>query len=496
MNKDQTKMIGDLSRNMDSVLSKITSIDNRNSSMEDSIRDLSKIGDVSKFSDMISEKLKGGVLADLSGKIDGKIGDGISKGIKEFGKSKNFSDILTGDIGNKISEMIGKIGDNSPKVNIPFKDLSKADSSDIFSKLSDLGIPGFKDGGEIQKNGMALVGEEGPELIMGNQGDQVVSKYDLEDSLLGLKTEKDANSKDNVYSPNPDSIEFSILATTAQKVIRDNFPDVEILTKDVFENFVEDIEKIEPSRDRKDFLSMARSEDEILSKLEPWLEDNNLLKIDTFTPEDVKGLTEPIDMDSEQEKISLEDSLEESKGKDKESKRKDKGKKRGRLKEFLNEKTSGVREMVSTFLDPLKDLKNNSEETLTDNVPDSLDSIKNPAESEFSLENGFESLKSIKEVPEPIKEQKESTNTQNTTTLKSSAESNTTESNTADEKNSTSKSTGDIKSAESGSPMNSNVPSGLSDGEAVALLTEIRNLLSGPLRVLNSTIERPNSRFK
>lgn len=484
MNKDQTKMIGDLSRNMDSVLSKITSIDNRNSSMEDSIRDLSKIGDVSKFSDMISEKLKGGILSDLPGKIDGKIVDGISKGIKGFGKSKDSSDILTGDIGDKISEMIGKIGDNLPKVNIPFKDLSKADSSDIFSKLSDLGIPGFKDGGEIQKTGMTLVGEEGPELIMGNQGDQVVSKYDLEDSILGLKTEKMDNPGNGVYIPN--EIEKSILEVSLQGRIRDNFPDLSG-DNQLIRDFMEEME---PSVDSDSYRMLARSEDLLLSKLEPWLEDNNLLKTDTFTPEDVKRLTEPIDVDSDQEKISLEDSLmEESKGKDN-------GKKRGRLKEFLNEKTSGVRDRISTFLDPLKDLKNNSEETLTDNVPDSLDSIKDPAESEFSLENGFESLRSIKEVPEPIKEQKESINTQNTTTLRSPSESNTTGSNTEDEKNSVPKPSGGNKATESSSPMNSNSPSGLSDGEAVALLTEIRNLLSGPLRVLNPTIERPNSRFK
>jgi hypothetical protein len=479
MTKDQTKMISDLSRNMDSVLSRITSIDNKNSETSDSIKSLSKM------SDSISEKIKGSVLSEISGKIEGKIGESITKGIKEFGESKDFSKILTGDIGDKISEMIGKIGDNAPKVNIPFKDLSKGESSDIFSKLADSGIPGFKAGGEIQKSGMTLVGEEGPELIIGNKGDNVVSN----DSLSSLDEEK-------TKEDSPEEIKMlSKFETSIEKAIENNFPYLKG-DKQLVYDFMNDIQ---PYMDDSAYRLLSKSEPLLLDDLKPFLDDRDLIQeqLDTFTPEDVKKLGEPIEKSEDsvevQEKVTLEESLSDNK-----SDKKEKKNRGGKIKDFIKDKTSGIKDNVNAFLDPLKDLKKKEQDNVeSDNVPDSLDTINENVDSGFSMENGYESLGSVKDVPEKP-EVKQSQQSQSSTIGSNGSEADT-QSSIIKSKDQPESKGGSTKKSDNTGESNSpqDPPSGGIGGDnAIALLTEIKDLLSGPLRVFNSGIDRPNSYFK
>ncbi len=49
-------------------------------------------------------------------------------------------------------------------------------------------IPGLKKGGIFKKGGLSVVGEDGPELLVGNAGEQIVSNENLK-YLKGVATD-------------------------------------------------------------------------------------------------------------------------------------------------------------------------------------------------------------------------------------------------------------------------------------------------------------------
>jgi len=317
LNKKLIDQLSDLSRNIKSLTSevkenknavssessnpkkegakegaKVESVEEQNKNFLKSLEDIFKkgIGEITK-----SNTESAGLLKDVSGAIKGK---GLESALGSISplKDKALEGITSNvKIPKSVSGLLGK-------------------------------IPKFASGGVMDKTGLALVGEKGPEVVKLDKGDKVIpntKSKDLEGELLAMELEEMDREMDkyrNGTKNNPDSsIKTADQTLSTQKGATEK--QIQRYRKylmeedpEYFEMFPEELEY-----EVKDWVNSMRYHSPVTvdSLMEGMGKEG-----DTFTKEDVAKLSQPVNKTLEPQKEPEKISKRDLRKKEKEEKRK------------------------------------------------------------------------------------------------------------------------------------------------------------------------------
>ena len=241
-------------------------------------------------------------------------------------------------------------------------------------------IPGLKDGGDIKSNGIAIIGEDGPELMEMKKGNSVINNQDL--SLQNGQVDEAAKRKKDYNNAIENSLMGVNLSEKDKKLIKEGpggkkdktveevITSPETLKSNEESAFLE-IEKIvSPLRDQfKEYLADIKSDDP--DEYNYLMQDMSELKdefkyfkrgieADTFTAEDIKkyqdiskknlgdmqkaknaDLTEASNLTDESSLAQTKEEKEPAKGKD--------------IKPVLNDKFSDIKKSFTSIRDKVKE---------------------------------------------------------------------------------------------------------------------------------------------
>jgi ribosomal protein L29 len=256
------KEISSLSSNMDILFQELKEQNKNNSETSKGLKDLaSSIKDSSKgegmeqtfksFTDSFAK-----TFSEQNNKLISSLSEKITQSF-----TGSVSDFLS-NVPNQVAQV--KAG-NSPD----FKSLLGGNTIKSLVKTSSSKIPGLAQGGTVEKDGLAIVGEKGPELVQLSAKSSIMDNdayEDAEDALLGVKREK------------------SPLESALSKITTDA-----TLVKE-FLDYAQD--RLDES-DRKELVS---DPDYLKDEFDYFVSERGR---ETFTMEDVKNLTKPIEKSEE-----------------------------------------------------------------------------------------------------------------------------------------------------------------------------------------------------
>jgi hypothetical protein len=325
VNKKLIDQLSDLSRNIKSLTNEVK---NNNISNESDNSSKENISD--KKNKLSTEEQNSNFLKSLE--------DIFKKGISQMTKSNLES---SNDIKNQVKGNLPK-GLESISKYIP--DVKEKKLSEIIGK-----IPAFESGGVMDKNGLAMVGEKGPEIVKLEKGDNVIPT----DKISQLLNQKPDDLKK--FKPTP-------LETADQNLNPDNKKNKEI-----------DLEEIRSKLLSGDIGDYSKYLEELKYNITNQLNGKDY---ESFTKENIQGLNKPIPK-IENASVIDEKNKEEKEKPKKESKLKN-------LKDLLNPKDKEKnKESASTeregIIDKGKELLVKNKNVLLDNK-DSLTN-KSPLES-------------------------------------------------------------------------------------------------------------------
>jgi len=269
------KEISSLSSNMDILFQELKEQNKNNSETSKGLKDLaSSIKDSSKgegmeqtfksFTDSFAK-----TFSEQNNKLISSLSEKITQSF-----TGSVSDFLS-NVPNQVAQV--KAG-NSPD----FKSLLGGNTIKSLIKTSSSKIPGLAQGGTVEKDGLAIVGEKGPELVQLSAKSSIMDNdayEDAEDALLGVKSEK------------------SPLESALSKITTDA-----TLVKE-FLDYAQD--RLDES-DRKELVS---DPDYLKDEFDYFVSERGR---ETFTMEDVKNLTKPIEK-SEESVPAIKAKIEEQK---------------------------------------------------------------------------------------------------------------------------------------------------------------------------------------
>jgi len=241
----------------------------------------------------------------------------FKKGIGEITKSNTESAGLLKDVSGAIK---GKGLESALKAASPLKDKAlEGITSNVKIPKSVSGllgkIPKFASGGVMDKTGLALVGEKGPEVVKLDKGDKVVpnskskDRDQIEAELLAMELEemdKEMDKYRNDTKNNPDSS----IKTADQKL---SSP----VKKPLTENSTLDEVKAKLLQEDPEYYT---SYPDYLEEDAQWEFENLKKNYATFTKEDIQKLSQPV---KSSEVISPEEKKEEESKRDKRKKEKE-----------------------------------------------------------------------------------------------------------------------------------------------------------------------------
>lgn len=194
----------------------------------------------------------------------------------------SLTDKITQTFSGSVSDFLSDVPNQIAQVksgNMPdFKSLLGGDTLEGILKKTSLKVPGLAEGGTVEKNGIAVVGEKGPELDELKAGDFV--KNNAEDALMD-----------------------SLLTSKSGSKIRESDSDIGTFIK--LKRAVKELEPNEPDSFVSGFMKYAQTQLEP-SELPEFLSDLDYLKDEliyykdqvkdreTFTLEDVNKLSKPV----------------------------------------------------------------------------------------------------------------------------------------------------------------------------------------------------------
>jgi hypothetical protein len=214
------KELSSLSSNLDSLArelkeqNKISAETNKNTNqLINELKQENKSGSQKSTEEKVDSKMFEKLVGSFSKELEktlGKQAEGDSKTANSkksdgVGSKSNLSDLL-----KEMKEAIAKnqMQPAEVKPNFPNLDLTKILGLDKLG-LGKLGLdklPKLKDGGQIQKDGMAIVGEEGPEIVKLKKDQKVINQDELYKSAL------EDMAEDRKRRANPEKPDLSVVA--------------------------------------------------------------------------------------------------------------------------------------------------------------------------------------------------------------------------------------------------------------------------------------------
>lgn len=345
LNKKLIDQLSDLSRNIKSLTSEVKE---SNSSIS---AEPSKKGSTEKTPSVEEENKK------FLKSLEEIFKKGISEITKSNTESKKILKDAMGSINSKgIESALNAI---SPLKNKGVQEIASnvklpKEVSGLLGKL-----PKFADGGTMKKDGLAVVGEKGPEVVKLDKGDKVIpnkkskSRDEIEAELLAMELEDRDREMDKFRKDtriNPDS---STMKTADQTLS----PPKKEINKD------STIEEIKAKLLELDKDGYYKNFPEELDPDAEW-ELNNLKeqeKYETFTKEDIQKLSEPVKpapVTEPTDLIKSDLSKKESRKKEREERKKEKEERKNKKEDILNKKEPKKEEdeKNSKLLNKSKDL--------------------------------------------------------------------------------------------------------------------------------------------
>ncbi len=266
---------------------------------------LKEISNLSSNMDVLFQELKESTktnleaskgLKDLAGSIKNGIkpgGEDLNQTFKSFTESftKTFSDQnsklvnsltdkITQSFSGSVSDFLSNVPSQIAQVksgNVPdFKSLLGGDTIKGLVGKASQKIPGLADGGTVEKNGLAVVGEKGPELVELKAGSNVKSNAEdaLMDSLLTSKSGSGVAGGTDMSS----KLEAALSSITQDKEVVKGF--VEYANRDL---------------DKSDISELIADADYLRDELIYY--KDQVKDRETFTLEDVNKLSKPVTRD-------------------------------------------------------------------------------------------------------------------------------------------------------------------------------------------------------
>jgi len=280
------KEMSDLTRNMDGLFRELKESNANTKKITDSVSDVVKgITERDDNSKKETEKLFEGFSESFMKSIEDKNSDIISTLTKSLGDSVS-------EFANSIPGQIASVKSNVP---IDYGSLLGGDSvKGIISGVASK-IPGLKSGGIFKKKGLAVVGEDGPELASFDEGDQIISKEKLESVVSGGNSSLDSltqqiSDAEKSRDERQASIEEAIIAGANRDTERESqIPLAKQATKLISDDSLrsEFLSYAREELERADREELANDEDSFMDEFNYW--KDQVKDASYFTPEEMKN---------------------------------------------------------------------------------------------------------------------------------------------------------------------------------------------------------------
>ena len=478
MSQDSSKVLKELSMlstNMDLLVKELKEQNKRTSENTDQIKKLVEEGDKKSTKDQTPKD------AQPNEGFFKKLTESFAKQVSENSKSltENLTKQIAGDFGGIAKNLVKPAEATLDQGNKQGGQIMNAFAKSLLS-----GIPKLETGGAVNKGGVALVGEKGPELVNLTKGNSVLSNDKMAELLqfeLEDRKRKEEEQKKNVEGK-------IVTGTTNLADSVTNSFGVKVPKSEI------DAYREEIKRDYADWIKddPAFLEDEVKAFIEDYRETMDLEKLKNFNE------TQQAKLKEKQEAPATENPAEEMS-------RREKKRKEREAKKAEKEKTEAlVAPSKPKLLESLKakgkdfigSQKTAFEEKLTEaglltKKEKPAEAGKGPAPSKLETEKfdlSSVNVSSIKDLTAKLKSDMEAKSKASSSTSAIEAPSSSEKPSPSETKASTPTVTKETKQVESSASMNQQ---DLKDIKA--LLAAIYKSLSGPLNIANDRPFRPNS---
>ena len=293
------KEMSDLTRNMDGLFRELKESNANLKKIGESVGDVAE--DISKKDGDQKDKTEDifrGFTESIIKSLDNNNNDIVSTLSKSLNDSVNqFAKSIPGQIA-------------SVKSNVPIDYASLIGGNGIKNMVSGIAskIPGLKTGGESSKSGLAVVGEEGPELVSLNVGDQVVSNEKLESVVSGGNPSLDAltqqiSDSEKARNERQASIEEAILqGSNTERERESQIPLAKQATKLITDESLRSqfLDYARTELDRKDRDELSSDEDYFMSEFDYWKSSKDDAY---FTEEEIANIRQGKSLNSAQDNM-------------------------------------------------------------------------------------------------------------------------------------------------------------------------------------------------